>query len=339
MTSRIAQRRGAKASRRKKLLAERRKRDPAPRRPSLAQFASAPLCACLLQDGLFERGNGTLILARHAGPGRVATAAFLLDVFCLGVKDVILRIDDEAEVEIAIEALGYEAPLVEVDPSYARKLLRDAVAYARSLGLEPHPDYAAAERLFGDSAADACDVGFSFGLGGRPLYMPGPSDTPAKIRQRIAALKRHVGEDGFDLAWPDDALEDLGSLVYDPAAAPDPADWLALDEDERLAAVLVQHRLTGVPLPNEDVHAALHVVIETQIAEGEPRVCRAIERLVAAGLDRHDAIHAVGSVLVRHLNDRAAAGTAGTASTEGYLAAVDRLTAESWYRDFAAPEG
>jgi hypothetical protein len=35
----------------------------------------------------------------------------------------------------------------------------------------------------------------------------------------------------------------------------------------------------------------------------------------------------------------AAAGTAGTASNEDYLAAVDRLTVESWYRDFAEPEG
>ncbi|GIK99193.1 MAG: hypothetical protein BroJett029_34020 [Alphaproteobacteria bacterium] len=355
MSSRNAQRRGAKASRRKKLLAERRKRNPPDSRPSLErqaqQFASAPLYACLLQDELFERGNGTLILARDAGAGMIAMTIFLLDVFCLGVKDVIFQTCDEEQVEAVIEGLSYEAPLIEVDLPYARKLLRDSVAWARSLGFEPPKEYAAAERLFGDSSAEACDASFSFGHDGRPLYIPGPSDTPAKIRQRIATLSRHLGEDGFDIALvvdddldeddvaDDEFPEDLDGPAYDPAEAPDPEEWLALDEDERIAAVLAYHRRARTDAPR--VHAIFHIVVENQIAESAEPVCRAVRRLMGEGLDRHDAIHAVGAVLAQYLTDAVAAGSLEAISNDAYFAAVDRLTAESWRRDFgveAEPE-
>jgi hypothetical protein len=51
-----------------------------------------------------------------------------------------------------------------VDPSYARKLLRDAAAWAAAThGIAPHRDFAVAERLFGGVSADACDVPFRFG--------------------------------------------------------------------------------------------------------------------------------------------------------------------------------
>ena len=58
------------------------------------------------------------------------------------------------------------------------------------------------------------------------------------------------------------------------------------------------HRRAGVSLQNKNVHAIMHVVIENQVAMGdELPVRRAIDRLVGEGLDRHEAIHAMGSAL------------------------------------------
>ena len=180
MGSRNPQRRQAKAVRRKKLLAERRRLEMAGGGGSLAEkvrrAGAAPLYSCLLQNEMFESGVGMVILARKTGAHRVALAGFLVDVYCLGVKDALFREIDEAEIETIVDSLGITAPFEAVDPSYARKLLREAVAYGRSLGLEPHADYAAIEPLFGDVAADACGVQFQFGYQGKPLYVPGPSE-------------------------------------------------------------------------------------------------------------------------------------------------------------------
>ena len=242
------------------------------------------------------------------------------------------------------------APFEAVDPSYARKLLRDAVAYARSLGLEPHADYAAIEPLFGDVAADACEVQFEFGFQGKPLYVPGPSESPTQIRRRVDHLRRRLGADGFDFGEIEDVLDALEGDedddveededfdiegAYDPAVAPDPERWLALGEEERLDLVLDYHRRAGISLPNEEIHAVMHVIIENQIALGdELPVRRAVERLMAEGLDRHQAVHAVGSVLAGHLIDAMRDPEAKAVSQEAYNAAVEQLTVESWRRDF-----
>ncbi len=90
--------------------------------------------------------------------------------------------------------------------------------------------------------------------------------------------------------------------AYDPLKAPDPAGWESLDEQERIALVLAYHRQAGITLP--DAHATIHVIVENQVAMGTKTPVRAtLDRLLSEGLDRHDAIHAIGSVLAEHLND------------------------------------
>ena len=303
-----------------------------------------------------------VFLARRSSAQRVALGGFLVDRFCLGVKDALFREAEEAEIEALLDDLETTAPFEAVDPSYARKLLHDAVAYARSLGLEPHADYAAIEPLFGDVAADACDVQFEFGFQGKPLYVPGPSESPTQIRRRVDLLRRRLGADGFVFGDIEDALdalegpdgEDEGADIeededydieededydiegaYDPAVAPDPGRWLALDEQERQDMVLDYHRGAGLSLPSEKMHAIIHVTIENQIALGdELPVRRAVDRLMADGLDRHQAVHAVGSVLTSHLYEAIKDPEAKAVSQEAYNAAVEQLTVESWRREF-----
>ncbi len=80
-----------------------------------------------------------------------------------------------------------------------------------------------------------------------------------------------------------------------------------------------------------------HAVVETQIAMGdELPVRRKLEALMEEGLDRHDAIHAIGAVLMAHLNDVAKGARRGQAPevNAAYFAELETLTAESWRRDF-----
>ncbi len=331
-----------------------------PRAERMRRMAVAPIHCCLVNEALFETGNGNLVLARRAADGRMSAAVFMLDVYCVGVKDVILRLDDSAEIERVIAALGDVQPLAAIETACARKLLHDLVSWSRSIGLAPHPDYAGAELLFGDVAADGCAENFSFGKDGRPLLIPGPLDTRARIRQRINALRRKLGEDGFDFveldefdddelfnddgdidpdegfeAEIDDAVEAVTGMRYDPDVAPDTAAWLELDEDHRTMLAEAYHRRAGTDLPNLKVHAVIHVVVENQVALGDELPVRgAIERLMGQGLDRHNAIHAVGSVLTTYLHDLLTADAPQPDRLEGYKEAVERLTAESWRAEF-----
>src|SRR6202012_1498962 len=127
------------------------------------------------------------------------------------------------------------------EPAYARKLVSDAVAYARAIGLEPHADFAAAELLFGDIAADDSTAEFTFGVDGKPVYIPGPDDTPRQIRQRVARLRSLLGDDGFGFEELEEDFEELEDEGYDAHFAPDPVDWLDLDESERRSQIVDYH--------------------------------------------------------------------------------------------------
>ncbi len=125
-----------------------------------------------------------------------------------------------------------------------------------------------------------------------------------------------------------------GMEDYDPLNAPDPDEWQSMDEDERITLVMEHHREFGVELPNEQLHAVVHVVVENQIALGDEMSAQAtLERLMREGLDRHEAIHAVGSVLVDFVQ-ALIYDDAAPAANERYNEELKKLTAAEWLKSF-----
>jgi sirohydrochlorin ferrochelatase len=118
--------------------------------------------------------------------------------------------------------------------------------------------------------------------------------------------------------------------TYDPETAPDAAEWLGLEESERVILVASFHRRAKIQLPDPQIHAAIHSVVENQLAEELQTVRETLERLKAEGLSRHDAIHAVGSVLVEHLNRLVRDKTGSADAVESYFRELRALTVEKW---------
>lgn len=117
---------------------------------------------------------------------------------------------------------------------------------------------------------------------------------------------------------------------YDPLQEPDPKGWLALDEAERIMIVDDFHRLAHIRLPNRRLHAAFHAVVENQIAEGSSLpVQETLSRLMSEGLDRHDAVHAIGNVLAGSVFD-ILKGTAAEDPNPDYFKELKALTADEW---------
>jgi hypothetical protein len=120
---------------------------------------------------------------------------------------------------------------------------------------------------------------------------------------------------------------------YDPNEAPDPEEWLSLDEAERIELIDAYHVQARIELPNVRAHAALHAVVENQIALGdELPVLRKVRSLMASGLDRHDAIHAIAWVLANHVDTLAGGSEAGPDPNQAWFKALKRLTARRWLR-------
>ena len=117
---------------------------------------------------------------------------------------------------------------------------------------------------------------------------------------------------------------------YDPERAPDPAAWLALDESERIGRIAAFHAAAGITPPNAQLHAAMHAVVENQIAEEMETVRETLARLYVEGLSRHEALHAAGWVLVAHLTVRMGRRGKGRAAVDDYFRELRSLTADGW---------
>jgi hypothetical protein len=118
---------------------------------------------------------------------------------------------------------------------------------------------------------------------------------------------------------------------YDPLKAADPKGWLALDEQERINLVRDYHRRARIRTPNDEMHALFHAIVETQVALGDETPVRdTLRRLMDEGLDRHDAIHAIGSVLSEFIFDILTEPKLHAVPNAKYFAALERLTTEGW---------
>lgn len=147
---------------------------------------------------MFETGIGQVVIVRYKGGGRVELGVFLVDVFCLGVKNAFFTQCMEPELEDLLGQLFKGANFEEHSGPWGRKLVEGALEYARKLGFAPHRDYKKAARVMGGIDPKACPENFEFGQNGKPFFIGGPNDNEARCNLIIKVLTKKCGVGGFD---------------------------------------------------------------------------------------------------------------------------------------------
>ena len=158
---------------------------------------TAPVRDAFIGPELFEDGMGPVVITRDLTDGQVAIGVFLVDVYCLGVKNAFFRLASELDYDDDIARVRGPQGMDKVEPGCARKLVEGAVAYARDLGFVPHPDFREAGMVLGDIDGSDCPETFTFGKDGKPLFVRGPHDSSSRIKRILAQLRRRCGEHGF----------------------------------------------------------------------------------------------------------------------------------------------
>ncbi len=166
----------------------------------LAAAASFPIVDSFVTMDLWDRGMGYIVLSRALPNGSVAVAGFLVDRYCLGVKDAFARITSRYDYDNeTIAKIRSQSRCQDVSPATARRFVESAVEYARGLGFAPHPDYQRAKLIFGDIDPAAGTESLEFGKDGKPLYIAGPFDDQNRQQQILTTLERTQGPGGYDV--------------------------------------------------------------------------------------------------------------------------------------------
>lgn len=148
-------------------------------------------------------GLVSLLVARRHRYDKVAICGYLVDVYCLGVKEVVgPRAVPQRGLPEYVERhfVRYPSPPLQAPIELAQHLAWGAIEYARGLGFAPAAGFDAAAGHLGPLTEPSA---IRFGRNGRPCFVQGPSDDVAGI---LRTLEESVGKDGFDfLLAPADA--------------------------------------------------------------------------------------------------------------------------------------
>lgn len=192
---------------------------------TMAAIPTAPFLHCCYSDVLWEEGIGHVLISRELFDNQVAYAFFLLDVYCLGVKDATFNVVPRGRYDGDLfEPTRSSFTLRKLEPACARKLVEGGVAYAKALGIPPHQDYFEARQIFGDVDSSLCERTFEYGREGKPFFVAGPHDGPARCLRILQALREHCGEGGYHFIAPvgENAVGDIAtSGDDDPPGLPE----------------------------------------------------------------------------------------------------------------------
>ena len=180
----------------------------------LALAAKYPVIDSWVTTDLWDQGMGYVCLARELPNGSVGFTLFLVDRFCLGVKNALAAIKSRFELDTQLRQIRSQFTVTEVSPATARKFVESAVAYAQSLGFPPHPDYQKAKFIFGDINPAEATEELEFGKDGKPFFISGPHDTPQRCKRIMATLARNAGPGKFDAIFH--LGKGLSLLPHDP---------------------------------------------------------------------------------------------------------------------------
>lgn len=148
-----------------------------------------------------------VLVARAERNQWVSVCGYLLDVYCLGVKNVLgpERMRDHEMPSFARHFFsGWARGGVQAPIELARDLVFGAAEFARELGFSPHADFEPARGHLGVWEGPSA---IRFGHEGKPSYTQGPYDDPAAV---LRTLEESVGAGNFHFSMSLD--------VYDGAA-------------------------------------------------------------------------------------------------------------------------
>jgi len=134
-------------------------------------------------------GLATVMVVRPDQRSRSRVCVYLVDTFFLGVKNVIgpEEVSNNRLTKLRHTVFaGYDGLAASAPLELAQHLVFGAVEFARGLGFEPHPDFAAAADHLGVWSGP-CPI--EFGYNGSPYYIEGPYDDVGAIAKTLAGTR------------------------------------------------------------------------------------------------------------------------------------------------------
>jgi hypothetical protein len=132
---------------------------------------------CLIRDDYKEDGLAGIQVVRKQPNDRYSIGIYLIDMYCLGLKDTFSRFDVDLDEVKRLQ--NYSYTLIDISYEKARSIVLGGIEYADKLGFVPHKDWEISRHIIEDDRSFEKNV--EFGKNGKPLYIQGPNDNAEEI--------------------------------------------------------------------------------------------------------------------------------------------------------------
>ena len=301
-----------------------------------------PLYECRINSDWKESGLASIVVARRHTNGNVTACSYLVDTYCLGVKDSVFFFSRSAqEYQELIEYYNEQFQFDAVDYALVHNIILAAEEYAEELGFMPCKSYQQTTRFMLEEDSDDIELmEIECGKDGKPaLILTGEEDV-ATVKRLKDRLEARVGagnytciveldEDDLNGNLTDEELKfcelfdryddldeatrkevaQLGENIMESMVSEERCDYYSDIYDPLLRVKLVKRKVTpefmGLPAGSElpDKTAVKHFVSAISSSYVDAVVASANLKKLVKLLPNHPATQLADLLLLRHVDE------------------------------------
>lgn len=194
---------------------------------------SLPIDKCYVTPDWKEDGMAQVVITRKRSNGNLVMGAFLVDTFCLGVKDAGYNEDiPVSEFEECLDDYRNDTGIEEISYNEAHNIIYGAMAFAEEGGIKSSKEFYPAGYILEEDTEDIPLIEYDFGKDGKHFLVIGPDGGEKKY---LHTLQKNLGGD-FDYVmetggrtgssllsedFPNDVLENMKKWQEESARHPD----------------------------------------------------------------------------------------------------------------------
>jgi hypothetical protein len=231
-----------------------------------------PLYKCSINENWKDEGLAQIVVGRRHTNGNVTFGVYLVDVFCVGVKDAFYNFNVPADTfEEMISSLSGEFNMIEIEYALAHNIVYAALEYADDLGIKPCKEFSLAEYILEEDTDEIELIDIECGKDGKPLFVVSDFYTPAQANGIIQQLEKSVGKDNFGVMIADSDNDDEYDDEYDDYADP---------LDSRIDPELIEKYEKMTPAGRKEIFLSLKEMDPLKMTSEDMEQLRAVTEVI-----------------------------------------------------------
>lgn len=177
-----------------------------PKKYIMQKGRSLPIDSCWILEDWQDVGETTVLIARRHASGKYTIGLYLVDTFCLGLKDTFYKFNvSSQEYDDLLDQISIGGNYIQVSYNEAHNLIFGAIAFAEEAGIKPSPEFALTQYLLEEDTEDVPLIEYEFGKNGKHFLV---AKNNLELNTYLPLLEKNLPEEEYDFIFPDELEED-----------------------------------------------------------------------------------------------------------------------------------